>query len=225
MVPGRVVLLKQMLTQRAASHRDALRRIIPPLRQQLRRATPRPPSNGRRSPGATCWGASRTAWTPRLPILAARLFDVAHLAAAFGLFDRQLELAGLFAHPTIRRQADWIDARLAGRAARPAHHRRRSSRWLRARAGRAFTCCLPTTGRSRTRARVRSGAGDGRRRRRGAAAGGRQFRRRVVRGACAPMGRCIAEHANGRPSCSWDRVAAASSGSKWPDTCTRLELR
>lgn len=42
-------------------------------------------------------------------------FAVAHLERRLSeLFDRPLELAGLFAHPTVRRQADWIDALLSG---------------------------------------------------------------------------------------------------------------
>ncbi len=201
MVPGRVVLLKQMPTQRSGKpDRDALRRI------DLAPAPAVAPSDA-----ATTIERVTIAWRDVLgrephsvdtafTDIGGDSFDVAHLERRLSeLFDRQLELAGLFAHPTIRRQADWIDARLAGRG--PTGPSPAQVVALAARAGWPGIYMLPANDGSLSYAlefaqalETRSVFGveaplreDG------------SFDAASFEALAAPMGRCIAEHANGRP--------------------------
>ncbi|MEQ1729491.1 MAG: non-ribosomal peptide synthetase [Vicinamibacterales bacterium] len=119
MVPGRVVLLTQMPTQRSGK----------PDRHALGRINLAPAPTGAPGDASTTLERVTLAWRDVLrrephsvdatfTELGGDSFAVAHLERRLSeLFERQLELAGLFAHPTIRRQAEWIDALLAGRGA------------------------------------------------------------------------------------------------------------
>lgn len=112
MVPGRVVLLEQMPTQRSGK----------PDRRALTRIDFTPPSVTAPSEATTTIERVMLAWREVLgrephgvdtafTDLGGDSFAVAHLERRLAeLFERRLELAGLFAHPTIRRQAEWIDA-------------------------------------------------------------------------------------------------------------------
>ncbi len=118
MVPRHVVLLEQMPVQRSGKpDRYALGRIG--------LAGPEAPTAAPGDAASTLELVTR-AWRdvlghePRdvdtaFVDLGGDSFAVAHLERRLSeLFDRPLELAGLFAHPTIRRQAGWLDALLAG---------------------------------------------------------------------------------------------------------------
>lgn len=125
MVPGRVALLDHMPTQRSGKpDRDALVRMDLP--------TPPAAANG----ATSTLGRVTQAWRDVLgrepggvditfTDLGGDSFVVAHLERRLSeLFGRQLELTGLLAHPTIRRQADWIDGLIDGQptaSRRPAH--------------------------------------------------------------------------------------------------------
>ena len=119
MVPSRVVLIDEMPTQRSGK----------PDHRALRQMEVVPLAATASQDASTTLGRVTLAWRDVLGREPANVdtaftdlggdsFAVAHLERRLSeLFERQLELAGLFAHPTIRRQAEWIDALLEGRSA------------------------------------------------------------------------------------------------------------
>lgn len=201
MVPGRVVVLDQMPTQRSGKpDREALRRIesapatMPPVRD-----------------AATTIERVTRAWRDVLGRephsvdaafidLGGDSFAVAHLERRLSeLFDRPLELAGLFAHPTIRQQAEWIDALLEGRSATGASPARVVG--LAERAGQPALYMLPATDGSLSYAlafaqalTARSVFGVEAPLRADGSFDAASFEELAV-----PMARCIAAHAAGRP--------------------------